>query len=51
MNKPDKYGQQGGIRRELRKECPDCGARGETKGHMACQYPQNDPPPAGIGYD
>lgn len=21
--------------------CPDCGERGERKGHMECQYPAN----------
>jgi hypothetical protein len=21
--------------------CPDCGERGERKGHMGCQYPQD----------
>lgn len=22
-----------------RGRCPDCGARGETRGHQTCQYP------------
>jgi hypothetical protein len=26
---------------EKEKRCPDCGAPGETRGHMTCQYPSN----------
>lgn len=25
----------------LEARCPDCGERGERKGHMGCQYPQD----------
>lgn len=25
--------------------CPDCGAKGERKGHMTCQYPQDEAKP------
>jgi len=25
-----------------REQCPDCGERGEIRGHMTCQYPSND---------
>jgi len=28
-------------RRQSEKRCIDCGERGETKGHMTCQYPQD----------
>jgi hypothetical protein len=31
LNAADAYRQPG---------CPDCGARGERRGHMTCAYPQ-----------
>lgn len=35
-----------GRPRQARPRCPDCGLEDEIKGHMACQYPQDDGPPS-----